>query len=133
MAVPQGGILQNDIEIEQQPSRTYRLDLANYRIVGMTDRFDAVKQAVFKILQTERFTYLIYSASYGFEGGGMVGYDRSFVQSEMKRRIREALLQDDRIISVENFQMTFEKDSALVRFTVISLYGNFEQEVMQGV
>lgn len=133
MAIPQGGVLQGDIEIVQQPSRTYRLDLKNGRVSGMTDGFDAVRQAVYKIIHTERFAYLIYDPSYGYEGRGLIGKDQLFVQSEIRRRVQEALLQDDRITGVEDLQIKFEGDEARVRFTVVSDYGTFDMEVTQNV
>lgn len=133
MAIPQGGTLQGDIEIVQQPSRTYRLDFQRGRISGMTDRLDAVRQAVYKIFHTERFAYLIYDFAYGYEGNGLIGKDRLFVQSEIRRRLQEALLQDDRIAEIKGLQIEFEGDTAQVRFTVICDYGAFDMEVTQNV
>lgn len=121
------------IETRQQPGRTYRLDLINERIAGMVDELDAVKQAVFKILKTERFEYPIYSFSYGSELGGLIGAEPAFLRSELQRRITEALLQDDRIEEVNGFLITINGDEALVQFTVVSQYGSFQQEVTQRV
>jgi len=80
------------------------------------------------ILHTERYRYLIYTPDYGSELEGLIGRDPLFVQSELKRRIREALMQDDRIEDVTNFNIRFDGDSALVRFTVVSVFGDFEAE-----
>lgn len=121
------------IETRQQSSRTYRLDLVNERIAGMVDEMDAVKQAVFKILQTERFEYPIYSVSYGVELGGLIGAEPAFLRSEFKRRITEALLQDDRIEEVNGFEININGDEALIQFTVVSQYGSFQQEVRRSV
>ena len=130
MATPEGTIIPSEIELEeeQQPSLTFGIDFEKGRIVGMIDGLEAVKQAVFLILQTERYRYLIYSADYGSELEGLIGRDPLFVQSEIKRRIREALMQDDRIEDVTNFNIRFNGDSALVRFTVVSVFGDFEAE-----
>lgn len=133
MVIPQGGTIQGGIEIEHQPSRTYRLDIERGRVIGMTDGLDAVKQAVYKIIHTERFAYLIYDSSYGYEGHGLIGKDPLFVQSEIRRRIQEALLQDDRITDIQGLQIEFEGDTARVRFTVVSDYGSFDLEVAQNV
>lgn len=134
MAIPEGAIIpaELDVEEEQQPSLTYGIDFERGRIIGMIDELEAVKQAVFLILQTERYRYLIYSADYGSELEGLIGRDPLFTQSEIKRRIREALMQDDRIEDVTNFRLQFNGDSVLVRFTVISIFGEIEaeQEVM---
>lgn len=132
MAVPQSTIPYNlEIVEERQPSLTYKIDFEKGRIMGMIDGLEAVKQAVFLILQTERYQYLIYSSDYGCELRGLIVKEPLFVRSELKRRITEALLQDDRIENVTNFDIEINGDSALVRFTVVSVFGEFkvEQEV----
>lgn len=134
--IPAGGQIdtQNTVAV-QQPSRTWKLDFERGRVTGMIDGLEAVKQSVYKILQTERFAFLVYSANYGVESQRFAGADRSFVQSELKRRIREALLQDDRIIDVTDFRISFEGDTAYVEFTVVSTFGRFNtaQEVTASV
>lgn len=133
MAVPESNLISPDAEIttEQQPSLTYKIDFEQGRIVGLTDGLEAVKQAIFLILQTERYEYLIYSTDYGSELRGLVGKEPAYIQSELKRRITEALTQDDRIEDVTNFQTEINGDSATVRFTVVTTFGDFstEQEV----
>src|SRR5690606_18403676 len=118
MATPEGTIVPAEIELEeeQQPSLTFGIDFERGRIRGMIDELEAIKQAVFLILQTERYRYLIYSDDYGSELEGLIGRDPLFVQSEIKRRIREALMQDDRIEDVTNFRLQFNGDNVLVRF-----------------
>ena len=130
MATPEGAIIPAELEVEEEqpPSLTYGIDFEKGRIIGMIDGLEAVKQAVFLILRTERYRYLIYSTDYGSELEGLIGRDSLFVQSELKRRIREALMQDDRIEDVTNFNIQFDGDSALVRFTVLSVFGDFEVE-----
>jgi hypothetical protein len=121
--IPQGGI--GNAQIVQQPSRTYKIDLENNRMIGITDNLDAVKQAAYKILQTERFEFEIYSGNYGVELAGVPGSSPEFVQAEMGRRIRSALLCDDRISDVEGLKITVVGDEALAEFTVVSIYGKF--------
>lgn len=129
MAIPQGGTIRDDIEFVQQPSRTYRLDFERGRISGMTDGLEAVKQAVYKIFHTERFAHLIYDGSYGFEKRGLIGKDPMFVQSEIRRRVQEALLQDDRIVDVTDLTIDMAGSRANVRFTVESTFGSFGEEM----
>jgi hypothetical protein len=130
--IPTGSTLRNaQVQAVQQPSRTWRLDLEQGRVTGMIDNLDAVKQAVLKILQTERFRYLIYSFNYGHELNGLVGVSPLFVQSEAARIIQEALLPDDRIRGVENVSVEINGDSMLIEFTVITQYGTFQMS--QGV
>lgn len=131
MAVPESQLIPPDAEIvnEQQPSRTYRIDFENGRIIGKTDGLEAVKQAVYKILQTDRYRYLIYSSDYGMEWEGIIGADPAFIRSELRRRITEALMQDDRIEAVQDFEFAFTGDTATVRFTVVSSFGSYQEEV----
>ena len=132
MITPDGGFILPNIEIEVggQPSRTYRVD-ENGSISGMVDGLEAIKQAAYKVLLTERYETLIYSADYGSELKGLVGQETAFIRSELKRRITEALLQDDRIHSVDDFSVSFVRDTAILRFSVSSDFGDFtvEQEV----
>lgn len=123
----------DDIEEEiEQTSRTYRIDFENGCIDGMIDGLEAVKQAITKALSTERFKNLIYSDDYGCEIKDMMMNDDntdSFTESEIPALIKEALADDDRILSVENFAIydsSEEKDGLMVSFDVTTIYGNYE-------
>jgi phage baseplate assembly protein W len=125
--IPSGGsIINAPIEAQDQPSLTWMLDLENKRITKMINDVEAVKQSVYKILSTERFNYLIYSFNYGAELDDLIGSSPIFVQSELKRRVTEAILQDDRISRIEDFQTTFNEETVLATFTVVSVFGTFE-------
>lgn len=114
------------LEDETQPSLTYALDAENGRIRGKVDGLEAVKQAVYLALSTERFAYLIYSWNYGAELDGFIGQPKEYVLSEIKRRISDALLQDDRITAVDNFKFETKKNAVHVTFTVRSVFGETE-------
>ncbi|NYV63822.1 DUF2634 domain-containing protein [Bacillus sp. Gen3] len=126
MVLPVGGItVTEDLEVvseAQLPTRTYKLDLERGRCTGFIDRKEAMEQAILKVLRTKRFAHLIYSDDYGFQD--MIGHERLFVRGELPRRIKEALLQDERITSIENFKLDFEKDEAYVSLTAITIYGD---------
>ncbi|CAH1212315.1 hypothetical protein PAECIP111893_03519 [Paenibacillus plantiphilus] len=123
--IPQGGFpLEGVVQTLEQASRTYKLHYEDRRIVGYIDGIDAVKQAVFKILQTTRGDHYIYNYDYGFQS--MLYLDAAAFQVEMSRQLVEALLQDDRILSVDNIVFSFDGDSALITFTVVSTFGTFE-------
>ncbi len=132
--IPQGTSLGGSELTEQaETSKTYKLDTVANRIIGLTDGPDAVRQSVFKILQTERYRFFCYSADYGVELEGLVGADPAFVRSEIKRRISEALLQDDRISEVNDFSIEIDADVAKATFTVVSDFRSFREEVRQDV
>ncbi len=98
-----GNILEQDFKIIQQPSKTFRLDIENKRISVLFDELDAIKQAVYCILNTERFEWLIYSWNYGVEFNQLFGKPVTLVKAKIKKKIREALMQDKRINNVADF------------------------------
>lgn len=126
--LPQGAVI-NNIEIMEessQPSKTYKIE--ENRVVGLCDGKEALKQTIFFILSTERYNYLIYSSSYGSELNVICELDKDIAKSELKRRISDAILQDDRVNNVGNFEFSYDEDSVLVKFTVFSIYGDIEIE-----
>ncbi|SMF72475.1 Protein of unknown function [Paenibacillus uliginis N3/975] len=129
--IPQGGTLLPESEISEyvdQPSLTYRLNLEEGTISGQVDGLLAIKQAVAKMLQTRRFEHLIYSSDYGQELDAVIGRDPLWAYAEIERHIKEALLQDDRILSVEDMNITFAGEQAMAEFTVRSVYGAFDMK-----
>lgn len=118
----------DDIEIITEPSLTYQLDLTRYRMPSLlVEGKAALEQAIYKILMTERYQYPIYSWNYGFELQDLYGKPFDYVIPELKRRIREALIQDDRITEVDQFQFEpQERNSLLVTFVVHSIYGELK-------
>ncbi|MBQ9604286.1 MAG: DUF2634 domain-containing protein, partial [Firmicutes bacterium] len=60
------GIL-NDFRTVIYPTKTYKLDVENNRVIGYVDGLKAMEQAVYKILMTPRFRHIIYSFNYGTE------------------------------------------------------------------
>lgn len=119
-----GDILKQDFTVRKQPSMTYRL--RDGRISGYVDGLEAVEQAVYCILNTERFEHLIYSWNYGREFGDLFGQSMGVLESKVKKRIREALTQDDRIESVGAFSFSGEGRRLFVTFTVSSSLGSFD-------
>lgn len=124
--IPSGStVLDRPVRQLERPSRTWKLDLASGRIRGFIDGLEAVKQAAFKILQTQRYRYLIYSFDYGHELESLIGMNPLFVKSELTRITQEALLQDDRIQGIENMEVAIAGDSISADFTVNTVYGSF--------
>lgn len=119
--------LEQDFELEEQPSYTYKMNLANEFIRGYVEGLEAIKQSIYKILNTERYKYIMYSWNYGIELLDLYGEPVSYVCSELKRRIAEALLWDDRIQSVDNFEFNIsKKGEILVTFTAHTIFGDVE-------
>lgn len=132
--IPAGSTIRNaTIEEAQQPSKTYKLDLEKGRIVGMADGIDAIKQAVYCILQTDRFRYLVYSFDYGNELSSVIGLSPLFVESEIRRLLYEALTQDDRIDDLQVLDMQRNGDQLEVQFRVFTNIGSFDEVVAVSV
>jgi hypothetical protein len=122
-------LLTTDLTVERQPSRNYRMDIDRNVIIGHCDGLEAMKQVIYKILNTERYQYVIYSWNYGIELLDLYGKSVTYVCSELPRRITEALMQDDRILSVDEFKFdTTQKGIVLVSFTVHTIFGDVDAE-----
>lgn len=113
-------------QIGTQPGLTHKLDIDQQRVRGTTDERDAVLQAVYLILNVERYAYPIYSRNYGSELSDLIGKPKDYAMSEMKRRITEALLQDDRITSLSDWEFETGRKSVRVSFVVHTIYGDVE-------
>ena len=126
--LPQTGEGLDLIEFSQsrQPGYTYKLDIPRGRTRGMTDDADAMLQAIYLILSVERYQYPIYSYNYGVELEDLIGRPKDYVMSEVKRRITEALIQDDRITGVDGWVFETTRKSVVVTFIVHTIYGEVE-------
>lgn len=123
-----GEMLKQDFKVAPQPSDTFRLDQESKRIVGMIDGLEAIRQTVYCILNTERFEWLIYSWNYGAELNGLYGKPLGLVKAKLKKRIREALKQDDRILETDGFSFEQQGKTLHVKFVVHTVSGKMEVE-----
>lgn len=118
-----------DIAEYTMPSHTYNLEYdRDGEIRGYCDELKAMRQAIYKIINTERYQYLIYSWNYGIELADLFGKPIPFVYAELQRRIEEALLADDRIRKVYDFAFSNLGGDVLVKFNVDTVYGTVSIE-----
>jgi len=117
-----------DVEIVSQPTYTYYYDTVNKRIIGKIDGKQAMKQAIYKIIETERYEYLIYDWNFGIELESLIGKDILFISAELERIFLEALKQDDRVLSLSDFIIKEESDSIFISFTANTTEGNIDIE-----
>ena len=113
-------------EAEEQPSRTYKLDLDAGRILGFVDGQAAVRQAIRKALITPRWKCLIYDNQYGSEIEDAVTVNdatREYVRSVVPGFVRDCLKPDSRILSVSNFTFEFRDDGAYIGFDADTIFG----------
>lgn len=120
-----------DLEEELTPTKTYKLNFETKRITEAIDGVEAIRQYVYKVLATERASFAIYGTddgiNYGVELQRFIGKPFSFISSDIERTISEALLQDERILAINDFEIGEPIDDTLtVSFTVSTLYGNIK-------
>lgn len=102
---------------------------ATDRISGYVDGLAAIAQAVYLILSIERYEYIIYSWDYGIELVDLIGKPMPYVIAELPRRIKEALIQDNRIDDVKDFEFEKKGKRLYTKFTVVSNVGNISTEL----
>lgn len=120
----------NVFEYETQPNLTYKIHTDSERVSGHVDEVKAYEQAVYKLLSTERYKYLIYSWSYGIELEDLFGQPIPYVVPELERRITEAVMADDRTESVSDFEFDTSKRSVVhVKFKATSIFGEVKIEL----
>jgi len=122
-------LLNRGIEVKSNASKTYYIDFKKQKMTGMTDGLEALKQAIYLILSIERYDYVIYSWNYGIELKDLFGKPTTYACAVLPSRIKQALLQDDRIKNVYDIVTKAEGETVFVKFTVDSVFGAFEQEV----
>ena len=118
-------------ELEQareQPSRTYRLDFERGRIfaAGSCNGLEAANQFIKKALFTPRFRCLVYDNQYGSEiKQTIIAGDVSaeYIETEMPRLVKDALLVDTRILDVYDFAFTFDQEEARIWFKAVTIFG----------
>lgn len=118
----------NVVEPVVQPSKTYRLDLDSGEIGGVIDGEDAARQFIRKALVTQRFRNLIYDRTYGSELESLIEQQTTPELREMEviRTITEALIYDERVADVRDFEITRDdgSDELFVSFFVELADGN---------
>lgn len=122
--IPNYNVLDTQLEEVEIPSRTHKIIYEKDRVSGYTDNIEALKQTIYLILNTERYAFPIYSWKYGAEFVDLIGQPTNYAIPEIKRRISEALLQDDRILSVGDFEFSINKKKVLCKFVVKSIFGD---------
>lgn len=95
------------------------------RIIGYADGLEAIKQAIYHILNTERYAYLIYDDNYGVEFEQYIGKDFNFIQATIEDTLREALTHDLRITDVMvNSIDKIDSNVVAINFTATTVYGD---------
>lgn len=135
--IPDTDIIYTDEKgVVEMPSLTYAIELEREdeslfgegRITGRCDGLDAVKQAVYKILRTQKGRHIIYG-EYGSEHFGLFGKPYAYAAPELERTVSEALLRDSRITAVDGFVFERSGEKVSAAFTVHTIFGEFSEVI----
>lgn len=114
----------DELNQEIQSSRTYRIDFENGRATGeIINGIEALKQFIYISIRTARFSYPIYTSNVGSEIHQLLTDEDATIDykiAELPRLITEALIYDDRIESVESFEINHVGNALQSNFRVIS-------------
>lgn len=128
--LPDIEMLNEELEFDDeiQPSLTFGIDFENNRIINMIDEVDAVKQAIHLMISTERFQHEIFTDDYGRELNELIGSEIHYVLPEIERRVTEALMEDDRILSVGDFEFIRQGEEVTFITEIETVFGEIEYE-----
>ncbi|MDE7260521.1 MAG: DUF2634 domain-containing protein [Oscillospiraceae bacterium] len=123
--LPQSNIdLSQGIVFQDQPSLTWIADPVTNRLRGRGDNWEAVRQAVEVIVNVERFKWQIYTPNFGTDYDGLLGTEPGYAASELRRRLEDAFLPDNRILGMKDYAYSFKSPSLTVTFTVLTVFGD---------
>lgn len=126
--LPQGDGIPSDFDTSESqellPTKTYRIDWQNKRIIGTIDDREACMQFIRKLFSTDKYAFEIYDWYYGNEIYRLMGQPYDYVATRMPKVCKEALMVDDRIVDVRNFTCKRTSvDSITVSFIADTVYG----------
>lgn len=87
---------------------------------------EAIKIWIWKLLNTPRYRYMIFSWDYGHEMEDLIGkYTRGFTESEAERFVKEAVEYSlsDYVSETKDFEISLSEDILKVEFTAVTIYG----------
>lgn len=115
-----------NVEYGSYPNNEWIVDFEDGGNDAPESNLETIVQAVRFALETGRFQYPIMGSNFGTVFDDLIGTDYDYTRSEISRRIMDALLIDDRIVDVRDFQYTVGDNSAMtVSCTVETILGNF--------
>lgn len=93
---------------------------------------EAVKIWIWKLLNTQRYRYMIFSWDYGHEMEDLIGkYTQGFTESEAERLVKEAVESNlkDYVLEMKDFDIQLVEDTLSVAFTAVTPYGEVRNYV----
>ena len=129
-AMPKSSNILNEvldlINDDEQPSNTFYINPQTNQVTGMCDGITAIEQSIEYTLGTSRYTYFPFTSYYGVDLRNIVGQNEDYIVSETLARVKDAFLDDVRILNIElNSEIPFEKkdDYIIIYIDITTVYG----------
>lgn len=107
----------------------YEFDFRAHKLTGKkVSGKEALKVWCYFALAIERYRFRAFSWQYGFESEDIIGesYGRDFSESEIKRRITDALCVHPNISDISNFEITFSGSKIEIGCKIETDFGEIE-------
>lgn len=121
-------IKENDSQVVKVP-REYGIDFHTGQLTGkIVEGLEAIKVWIWLCMHTERFRHAIYSADYGTSLEQYIGHmlSEEYINTDCESEISDALLINEYIESVEDFEAVRNSDSLNISFRVVTKFGSTE-------
>lgn len=121
--------IKEDINQVVKVPREYGIDFQAGQLTGkIVEGVEAIKVWIWLCLHTERFRHAIYSADYGASLEQYIGHvvTDEYVNTDCESEITEALLINEHIESIEDFEVVRGVDRLNISFRVVTRFGDFE-------
>ena len=121
-------IKEDDSQVVKMP-KEYGINFQTGQLTGkIVEGIEAIKVWIWLCLHTERFRHAIYSADYGTSFEQYIGHVLSdeYINTDCESEISDALLINEYIESIEDFEAVRNSDSLNISFRVVTKFGSLE-------
>jgi len=121
-------IKEDDSQVVKVP-REYGINFQTGQLTGkIVEGLEAIKVWIWLCMHTERFRHAIYSADYGTSLEQYIGYmlSEEYINTDCESEISDALLINEYIESIEDFEAVRNSDSLNISFRVVTKFGSVE-------
>lgn len=119
-------IKRSDSQAAKMP-KEYGIDFTTGQLTGkIVEGIEAIKVWIWLCMHTERFRHAIYSADYGTSLEQYIGHilSEEYINTDCESEITDALLINEYIESIEDFEAVRNSDSLNISFRVVTKFGS---------
>ena len=121
-------IKEEDSQVVKMP-KEYGINFQTGQLTGkIVEGLEAIKVWIWLCMHTERFRHAIYSADYGTSLEQYIGHmlSEEYINTDCESEISDALLINEYIESIEDFEAVRNSDSLNISFRVVTKFGSLE-------